>query len=76
MTLVAQNWYKPVHGEKIFKVIERLKWLIYNLKLLNHRGFNDQEVERRKWKARLEKDESTTAKLKGPLPVWLWEQHK
>lgn len=38
----------------MFRVIQRLKWLKYDLKLLNQKGFNDVKDESRKWKARLD----------------------
>lgn len=38
----------------MFKVIQRLKWLKTDIKQLNKVGFNDVEVESRKWKAQLE----------------------
>ena len=42
--VVHSNWLKQVHGCHMFRVLQRLKWLKVDLKLLNKEGFNDVEA--------------------------------
>ncbi|XP_056695410.1 uncharacterized protein [Spinacia oleracea] len=42
--VVQCNWNKHVHGCHMFRILQRLKWLKLDLKLLNKEGFNDVEA--------------------------------
>lgn len=44
-SLVQVNWEKPVQGCTMFRIVQRLKWLKADLKLLNRAGFGNVEDE-------------------------------
>ncbi|XP_021852960.2 uncharacterized protein [Spinacia oleracea] len=44
MPLIETNWKKDVHGCHMFRVLQRLKWIKVELKILNKSGFDVVEA--------------------------------
>ncbi|XP_056691341.1 uncharacterized protein [Spinacia oleracea] len=54
-TIVEENWKKYVYGCPMYRVMQKLKWIKMDLKVLNQEGYNNVEAEQiKRHKALLE----------------------